>query len=189
MKKTIYLLLILLLIALISCKATNESDVATAQKIKEIVPEEKVKETTLQSINESEKVEQKDIFLETPINECALFSREDGIKYCDFPRQASQKTEFSCQQAFSSKGPPPYNQIGIKVLTFGSSSEAKEKFSVDTFNLGGTKTKNYLSVSETENNQRIAEFYKGKKLVRIIEVPMNACSGFEKLVEMAYARA
>lgn len=188
MKKTIYLILILTLFVLVSCKATNESG-ATAQKIKEIVPEEKVKETTLQSINESEKVEQKDIFLETPVNECALFSRDDGIKYCGFPRQASQKTEFSCQQAFSSKGSPPYNQIGIKILTFGSSSEAKEKFSVDTFNLGGTKTKNYLSISETENNQRIAEFYKGKKLVRIIEVPMNTCSGFEKLVEMAYVRA
>lgn len=189
MKKIMYLFLALVFLSLVSCTKTNESDVATAQKIKELVPEDKVIETLMQSNTSEEKTKFEDPFLNATVHECALFSREDGQKYCGFPRQGSEKTEFSCQQAFSSAGKPPYDQVGIKILTYGSSNEAKQKFVTDTFTLQGDKVKPYLSISQTAHNQRIAEFYKGKKVVRIIEVPRSSCSGFDELVKMAYVRA
>ncbi len=187
LNKLIYVLLIALFLVLASC--TNKSEEAV-QQVNKTLSEVQVKETVLETVNTTEKkINAEDPFLNATVHDCALFSREDGQKYCGFPRQGSEKTEFSCQQAFSTGGHPPYDQIGIKILTYGSSNEAKEKFVIDTFTLQGTKTKSYLSVSQTGHNQRIAEFYKGKKVVRIIEVPSGSCSGFDDLVKMAYVRA
>ncbi len=146
LNKLIYIFLALVLLLLVSCKTTNESDVVTAQKIKDMMPSTDVKETVLESVNTTaKKTEAVDPFLNSSVHDCAIFSREDGIKYCNFPRQASEKTEFSCQQAFSSGGLPPYNQVGIKTITYASSNEAREKFLTDTFSLQGKKIKPYLS--------------------------------------------
>lgn len=186
LNKLFYALLISLFLVLVSCTNTDES----VQQLNKTSSEVQVKETVLETTNTTNNImKAEDPFLNSTVHECALFSREDGQKYCGFPRQGSEKTEFSCQQAFSSAGKPPYDQVGIKILTYGSSNEAKQKFVTDTFTLQGDKVKPYLSISQTPHNQRIAEFYKGKKVVRIMEVPSGSCKGFDDLVKMAYVRA
>lgn len=188
MKKTLALFALMLII-LASCTQKNIQSSNSSAEVKNN-SEEEIKETIIEDKNATDQLneERKISFEETPVHQCAIFNKEDGVKFCGFTRHASQKTEFSCQQAFGSNK-QPYDKIGIKTIEYHSKDEAKKKFITDAYSLKGDKTKPYLFITENYNKQRIAEFYKNKKLVRITEIPTGGCRAFDKFVELAYAKS
>ena len=58
---------------------------------------------------------------------------------------------------------PPYDQIGIKILTYGSSNEAKEKFVIDTFTLQGTNKILFICFSNRPQSKNRQNSTKARK--------------------------
>ncbi len=77
--------------------------------------------------------------------------------------------------------------VSIRVLEYKSNSETKEKFALDRGTYRGDISPRNKLIFIREK-PRLAEFYKGKKIVRISDTN-NACKQFDKLVDLAFARS
>ncbi|MBI5065696.1 membrane lipoprotein lipid attachment site-containing protein [Candidatus Woesearchaeota archaeon] len=201
MKKLIFVILVLLFLA--ACSQNKVSDKNSAvqvedlykasqavNKVKEVIQEQKTKEVEKSEVQTGNisKIE------ELPTSSCAIFSTSDAVKFCDMPVVGSEflqnELHDTCNQQFRTQG-LPYSYVNVRTLIYKSKEEAEKKLKIDYAAYQGTydeKNEKLFWKVDDEANTNMGEFWLGKRIVRINEVPKGSCKKFPDLVKSALAR-
>lgn len=134
------------------------------------------KQTTNNAVNEA-------------FDACALLKPDEGKKLCGFEKQISGEKEYSCVQTFQ-QATVPYGKVIIRHWDFANETAAVEKLKSDRFMANGKDVEGRINWFEAEDSTKHAtQFVKGKRMVKITDIPKGSCVDFKGIVSLAYERA